>query len=51
MKSRERAYTMPEWDIWFLTPEQFDAIRSAIPEPRDRSYEPVDDPPWYGAEH
>jgi hypothetical protein len=49
--AQERAYTMPEWDVWFLTPEQFDAIRSALPKPRDRPYEPVDDPPWYGAAH
>jgi hypothetical protein len=47
----DRAYMLPEQDVWFLTPEQFDAIRSAIPEPRDRPYEPVDEPPWYGAEH
>jgi hypothetical protein len=49
--SPERAYTMPEENVWFLTPDQFEAIRSAIPEPRDRPYEPVDDPPWYGAGH
>jgi hypothetical protein len=42
---------VPEWDIWFLTPEQFEAIRSAIPEPSDRPYQPIDKPPWYGAEH
>ena len=49
--SRERAYTMPEENVWFLTPDQFEALRAAIPEPRDRPYQPVDDPPWYGAEH
>lgn len=49
--SSERAYTMPEENVWFLTPDQFEAIRSAIPEPRNRPFEPVDDPPWYGAEH
>jgi hypothetical protein len=49
--SLERAYTMPESDVWFLTPDQLDALRSAIPEPRDRPYAPVDDPPWYGAGH
>jgi hypothetical protein len=49
--SPERAYTMPEENVWFLTREQFEALRSAIPEPRDRPYEPVDDAPWYGAEH
>jgi hypothetical protein len=49
--SPERAYTVPEWDVWFLTPQQFEAIRSAVPAPRDRPYEPVDDPPWHGAEH
>jgi hypothetical protein len=49
--SPERAYTMPEENVWFLTPDQYEAIRSAIPEPRDRPYEPVDDPPWYGADH
>ena len=49
--SRERAYTMPEWDVWFLTPEQFAAVRSAIEEPGQRPYIPVDEPPWYGAEH
>jgi hypothetical protein len=49
--SPERAYTMPEENVWFLTPEQFEALRLAIPEPRDRPYEPVDDAPWYGAEH
>jgi hypothetical protein len=49
--SEERAYTMPESDVWFLTPDQLDALRSAIPEARDRPYAPVDDPPWYGAGH
>jgi hypothetical protein len=49
--SRERAYTMPEENVWFLTPDQFEVLRAAIPGPRDRPYEPVDDPPWYGAEH
>jgi hypothetical protein len=49
--SPERAYTMPEWNVWFLTPQQCDAIRAAIAEPRERPYAPVDDPPWYGAEH
>jgi hypothetical protein len=50
-KSPERAYAMPEWDVWFLTPEQFEATRSAISDPRQRPYEPIDDPPWYGQEH
>lgn len=49
--ARERAYTMPEWDVWFLTEEQFDALRAAIPAPRERPYAPIDDPPWYGEEH
>ena len=49
--ARERAYTVPEWEVWFLTPEQFDAIRAEIDEPRDRPYTPVDEPPWYGADH
>jgi hypothetical protein len=49
--SSERAYTMPEENVWFLTPKQFETIRSAISESRHRPYEPVDDPPWYGAEH
>jgi hypothetical protein len=49
--SRERAYTMPEWDVWFLTPEQFDAVRAAVEEPRSRPYLPVDEHPWYGADH
>ena len=49
--SRERAYTLPEWDVWFLTPEQFETIRAAIDEPRHRPYLPVDEHPWYGADH
>jgi hypothetical protein len=49
--SPERAYTLPEENVWFSTPDQYEAIRSAIPESRDRPYEPVDDPPWYGADH
>jgi hypothetical protein len=38
--SRERAYAIPEEAVWFLTPEQFDAIRAAIEEPRERPYAP-----------
>jgi hypothetical protein len=34
-----------------MTPEQFELLSAAIPNPRDRPYAPIDDPPWYGEEH
>jgi hypothetical protein len=49
--SRERAYTLPESALWFLTPDQFDALRAATPNPRDRPYTPDTNPPWYGEDH
>jgi len=49
--SHERAYKLPEATVWFLTPEQFEALRSAIENPRDRPYAPNTTAPWYGEEH
>ncbi len=48
--SQERAYAVEEWIVWFLTPDQFEALRAAIPEPRARPHTPRDEPPWYGQE-
>ena len=46
--SAERAYAAYEHDLWFLTPELFDAVTDVLGESRSRPYVPTEEPPRYG---
>jgi hypothetical protein len=46
--SPERAYAVYEQDLWFLTPELFDAVTDVLGESRSRPYVPTEEPPRYG---